>query len=46
MTVVVVGEQEQRSRYQGHDVSGRFRVTQVFAGEGQIAALHLSTIRG
>lgn len=45
MTVIVVGLQEQRSQYEGHDVSGRFRVTQVFAGEAQIAALHLSAIR-
>lgn len=43
-TVIVVGVQEQTSRYQEHDVSGRFRVTQVFAGSGRIAALHLSAI--
>ncbi|MDX6206431.1 MAG: hypothetical protein QOF39_2488 [Frankiales bacterium] len=45
-TVVVVGVQAQSSNYQGHDVSGRFRVTQVFADGGLIAALHLSAIRG
>jgi hypothetical protein len=42
----VIGLQEQSSRYQGHDVSGRFTMTQVFADGDLIAALHLSTIRG
>jgi ketosteroid isomerase-like protein len=45
-TAIVVGVQEQSSRHQGRDVSGRFRVTQVLVGHGRIAALHLSTIRG
>ncbi|MDX6256887.1 MAG: hypothetical protein QOJ11_3221 [Frankiales bacterium] len=45
-TVIVIGVQEQSSRYQDHDVSGRFRVTQVIAGDGRIAGLHLSAMRG
>jgi ketosteroid isomerase-like protein len=45
-TTIVIGLQQQSSRYQDHDVSGRFRVTQVFADGDRIAALHLSTIRG
>ena len=44
-TTIVVGVQEQSSSYQGHDASGRFRVTQVVADGGRIAALHLSPIR-
>jgi ketosteroid isomerase-like protein len=44
---VVVGSQTQRSTYQGHDASGRFRVTQVAVEQGGvwvIAGIHLSPI--
>jgi ketosteroid isomerase-like protein len=44
---VVVGSQTQLSTYQGHDASGRFRVTQVAVEQGGvwvIAAIHLSPI--
>jgi ketosteroid isomerase-like protein len=44
---VAVGTQTQRSTYRGRDASGRFRVTQVAAGQGGrwvIASIHLSPI--
>jgi ketosteroid isomerase-like protein len=44
---VAVGSQTQTSTYRGHDASGRFRVTQVWARQGDtwaIAGLHLSPI--
>jgi len=42
-----VGSQTQRSTYQGHDASGRFRVTQVAFRQGDrwtIVGLHYSPI--
>ena len=44
-TAVAVGVQAQQSEYQGHDASGRFRLTQVTVRQGDrwlIAGLHLS----
>lgn len=44
---VAVGSQTQSSTYQGRDVSGRFRVTQIAARQGgrwRIVGLHLSPI--
>lgn len=44
---VAVGSQIQQSTYQGHDASGRFRVTQVLVRQAKgwvIASLHLSPI--
>jgi ketosteroid isomerase-like protein len=44
---VAVGSQTQASTYRGRDASGRFRVTQVWARQGDtwaIAGLHLSPI--
>ena len=46
-TAIAVGAQTQQSTYQGHDASGRFRVTQVMLRDGkdwQIASLHYSPI--
>ena len=44
-TAVAVGIQAQQTSYQGHDASGRFRVTQIAVRQGDrwlIAGLHLS----
>lgn len=44
---VAVGAQVQKTTYQGHDASGQFRVTQVFARKGDgwvMVSLHLSPI--
>ncbi len=50
-TAVVVGTQVQESTYQGHDASGRFRVTQVAVRDGSgaddrwvLVGMHLSPI--
>ena len=44
---VATGRQTQRGDFQGHDIAGQFRVTQVFVqedGRWLLAALHLSPI--
>lgn len=44
---VATGRQTQQGAVQGHDIAGRFRVTQVFVKQEErwlIAALHLSPI--
>lgn len=44
---IAIGVQVQKTTYQGHDASGQFRVTQVFArkpGGWVLAGLHLSPI--
>jgi ketosteroid isomerase-like protein len=44
---VAVGSQVQQTTYQGHDASGRFRVTQVYvrqADRWRMVSLHLSPI--
>ena len=44
---VAVGAQTQRSTYQGHDASGRFRVTQIAVRRGDhwtVVGLHYSPI--
>jgi len=44
---IAIGSQIQKTTYQGHDASGQFRVTQVFARKAQgwvLASLHLSPI--
>jgi ketosteroid isomerase-like protein len=46
-TAVAIGSQTQKSTYQGHDASGRFRVTQIAArlgGRWAIVGLHYSPI--
>lgn len=46
---VATGRQTQRGDFQGRDIAGQFRVTQVFAkqrGRWLLAALHLSPIAG
>jgi ketosteroid isomerase-like protein len=46
-TAVAIGSQVQTTTYQGHDASGQFRVTQVFARYGDgwlLVSLHLSPI--
>jgi hypothetical protein len=46
-TTIVIGRQTQTSTYQGHGVSGQFRVTLVALrsqDQWQIASLHFSTI--
>ncbi len=42
---IAVGVQAQNTNYQGHDSSGRYRVTQVYVKQGvgwKIASIHLS----
>lgn len=44
---VATGRQTQQGAFQGHDIAGQFRVTQVFVhqqGRWLLAALHLSAI--
>ena len=44
---VATGRQTQQGAFQGHDIAGQFRVTQVFVkqqGRWLVAALHLSPI--
>ncbi|MHB8647496.1 MAG: nuclear transport factor 2 family protein [Thermomicrobiales bacterium] len=44
---VATGRQTQQGRYKDHDITGQFRVTQVFVKQGEtwlLAALHLSDI--
>ena len=44
-TAIAVGIQTQETSYQGHDSSGRYRVTQVYVQQGGrwlIASIHLS----
>ena len=44
---VAIGSQVQKATYQGHDASGQFRATQVFARKGDgwvLVSLHLSPI--
>ena len=46
---VATGRQTQQGTFQGHDIAGQFRVTQVFVRQGErwrLAALHLSPIAG
>ncbi len=46
---VATGRQAQQGVFQGHDIAGQFRVTQVFVRQGGrwlLAALHLSPIAG
>jgi ketosteroid isomerase-like protein len=46
---VATGRQTQQGAFQGHDIAGQFRVTQVFVrqqGRWLLAALHLSPIAG
>jgi hypothetical protein len=48
-SALVVGTQVQETTYQGHDASGRFRVTQVAVRDGaddpwRIVGMHLSPI--
>ena len=46
---VATGRQTQQGAFQGHDIAGQFRVTQVFVRQGGrwlLAALHLSPIAG
>jgi ketosteroid isomerase-like protein len=46
-TAIAIGVLEQRATYQGRDVSGKFRATQVLVRNGdgwRIASLHLSPI--
>lgn len=46
-TAVAIGSQTQKSTYQGHDASGRFRVTQIavrLGGRWAIVGLHYSPI--
>ncbi|HEY7908531.1 MAG TPA: nuclear transport factor 2 family protein [Thermomicrobiales bacterium] len=46
---VATGRQTQQGAFQGHDIAGQFRVTQVFVQQGGrwlLAALHLSAIAG
>jgi ketosteroid isomerase-like protein len=46
---VATGRQTQQGAFQGHDIAGQFRVTQVFVQHGGrwlLATLHLSAIAG
>jgi ketosteroid isomerase-like protein len=46
---VATGRQTQQGTFQGHDIAGQFRVTQVFVrqdGRWLLAALHLSPVAG
>lgn len=46
---VATGRQTQQGAFQGHDIAGQFRVTQVFVRQGGrwlLAAMHLSPIAG
>ena len=46
---VATGRQTQQGAFQGHDIAGQFRVTQVFVQHGGrwlLTALHLSAIAG
>ena len=48
-SAVATGRQTQQGAFQGHDIAGQFRVTQVFVQQDErwlLAAMHLSPITG